>query len=128
MRGARTIRIDLSQWGVSLARLAALLAVALHVFTVDGHVHIPQFAAAAAVYAGAAGHDGQAEQSLANPTHQTPCVFCQTMAASGTGLTPSAPLLAVFATAALAAALFGRPQVALQRLVVWRSRAPPHRL
>ena len=127
MRGARTFRIDLSQWSASVLRLVAFLAVALHVTAVEGHVHIPQIGAAA-VYAGAAGHERQAEQSLSNPTVQSPCIFCQTMAAAGAGLMPSAPLLLAFAAAALAAALFGRRLVALQRLVIWRSRAPPHRL
>jgi hypothetical protein len=114
-------------WARSVAPWCALLAVTLHVFAVEGHVHIPQIGAAA-LYAGAAGHERQAEQSLSNSPVQSPCVFCQTMAASGPGLTPSAPLLLAFAAAPLAAVLFGRRLVALQRLVIWRSRAPTHRL
>lgn len=127
MRGAAVFQTKLSLWGGALLRLLALLAIALHVFTVEGHVHVAAFAVqgAAAHADHAAPGAGAGAPSLSNPTSQAPCVFCQAMASVGAGLTPSAPLLVWFGAAALVAMLFGQRQVSLQRLTAWRSRAPP---
>ena len=129
MRGAGIIRTRLSEWGRGLTALLALLAVALHIFAVQGHVHVAAFPQhGAGVSALAHGHPAPTEAagpSLSNPSNPAPCHFCQTMAAAGAGLMPVAPLLGWFGAAALVAALFGQRQVSLQRLNAWRSRAPP---
>ena len=144
MRGAVIDQSERKRWGHGLVRLLALLAVALHVFTISGHVHVPQFGPAAAQHA--ASHDAgrvwgaqsgvlaaqaaaHIQHTLSGPTDPAPCVFCQTLASAGAGIAPNAPMLALWlGVAALIAALLGQRQVVLQRLTIWRSRAPPHRL
>lgn len=131
MRGAGTIQMKVRQWSRGVTALLALLAVALHVFTIEGHVHVAAFAGQGNSVSSASAHGGHAavghtgEQALSNPSHPAPCVFCQAMAAAGAGLIPAAPLLVLFGAAALVAAQFGQRQVLLQRLNAWRSRAPP---
>jgi hypothetical protein len=129
MRGAGILRTKFNQWGHGLSSLCALLAIALHVFAIEGHVHVaafPQHGAAASASAhehSASG--GAAGQFLSNSSNPAPCLFCQVMASAGAGLILAAPLLVLFGAAALVAALFGQRQVSLQRLNAWRSRAPP---
>lgn len=129
MRGVKYFRTALNRGGRGLMSLLALLAIALHVFTIEGHVHVAAFTGAAhsdvAPQGAVSGGGAAAKQSLANPTSQAPCVFCQTMASAGAGLLPAAPPLVWFGAAALIAALFGQRRVSLQRLHAWRSRAPP---
>ena len=129
MRGGQTIQNTGRDWAQSLVRLLALLAIALHIFAVQGHVHVAAFPQhGAGVSALAHGHPAPTDAagpSLSNPSNPAPCLFCQTMAAAGAGLMPVAPLLVWFGGAALVAALFGQRQVSLQRLNAWRSRAPP---
>ena len=110
--------------------LLALLAIALHVFTIEGHVHVAAFpgqgiASGAAAHGDHSGVDHAAALSLTNPASPAPCIFCQTMAAGGPGLVPAMPLFVWFGAVALVVALFGQRQVSLQRLHTWRSRAPP---
>lgn len=131
MRGAGIIQTKVRQWSRSVTALLALLAVALHVFTIEGHVHVAAFTgqgnhvSSLSAHGGhaAAGHAG--ELSLSSPTSPAPCIFCQAMAAAGLALPPAAPLLVWFGAAALVAALFRQRQAALERLNAWRSRAPP---
>lgn len=132
MRGAGIIGTKVSQWARGLMTLCALLAVALHVIAIEGHVHVPAFpqhsgASSALAHDHSASRD-PAGQFLSNPSSPAPCIFCQAMAFAGAGLVPAAPLLVWFGAAALVAALFGQRQVSLQRLTTWRSRAPPYRL
>lgn len=129
MRGGQTIQNAGRDWAQSLVRLLALLAIALHIFAVQGHVHVAAFPQhGAGVSALAHGHPAPTDAagpSLSNSSNPAPCLFCQTMAAAGAGLMPVAPLLVWFGAAALVAALFGQRHVSLQRLTTWRSRAPP---
>ncbi len=129
MRGARTFRTELGQWGAGFLRCLAVLAVCLHVFVLQAHVHIPPATSGSGfVHAGPGVETHSGGLILASPVEHSPCILCQTLAANGAGLTPSAPMLAAACAAALVAALFGQRHVELQRLLVWRSRAPPQRL
>lgn len=119
----RSDRLFRAASGRTATVFAALLAVFLQAFVVQTHIHAAPFAPIKVGVERSLDTSGETHVSIGSE-HQRFCVVCQTLAAAGAAMLPSAasPIAADTDDAEAVAAIARAPRAHTHS---WRSRAPP---